>query len=315
MRKVDVMNGRSNRRRPDRNPRVIALLVGMSLLFIGGIGLGATQADERSLDSYPGFATSPDGAVRDDLIAYWEAYQRELIKQTCMQAAGFQYFLAVAFPEHATLALAEALDVDAAKSVADPVAENASYMESLGTGELNRYSEALYGETAEDIAFLNRTEEVPAGRGADFAMGGCTGEAHTAVPSIWTLRHELAPQIQAVRTAAHAEGAPAEYAACAAEAGAKVDSPMDLDTAIAAGTVSADQAEIVRKDCDHWWVDAMHDLERPGLAEVVERNRDALDAQAARYDGVPAAIGADLVFRDFLSRAAALAASAADSAE
>jgi hypothetical protein len=58
----------------------------------------ATTLSATSLDRYPGFGQSAEAVRRDETIAYWEAFQRELLIRECMGEAGFDYAPAVAFP-------------------------------------------------------------------------------------------------------------------------------------------------------------------------------------------------------------------------
>ena len=82
--------------------------VGAALLLAGmAMSAGSVLGLPRTLDGYPGFSRTPEGAVRDDTIAFWEAFQREQLRQTCMADDGFDYFALVAFPEEATIQVAE----------------------------------------------------------------------------------------------------------------------------------------------------------------------------------------------------------------
>src|SRR5262245_19532069 len=149
------------------------------------------------LDPYVGFGRTPQAMLRDDTIAYWEAYQRELVVADCMEEAGLSYAPAVAYPTTATRRVAENLPTpqiraDAA-AAASPDEQNRGYEQALSPGERNRYTLTLYGETAADIDAAAVEGEAPDGRGADFATGGCTGRARAAVPSLWDARRAMAP--------------------------------------------------------------------------------------------------------------------------
>jgi hypothetical protein len=79
-------------------------------LIVSGVAITGAPAFADSpfaLDQYPGFGRSADAALRDDTIAYWEAFQREQVIADCMAAAGFAYVLDVAFPTEAVVAIAE----------------------------------------------------------------------------------------------------------------------------------------------------------------------------------------------------------------
>jgi hypothetical protein len=184
---------------------------------------GATAA----LDRYPGFGQSPDTMLRDETIAYAEAFEREQLVHECMADAGFDYVPAVAFPTADMREVADGLGIRGAglsasgSSLSSPVASNRAYERGLTPGDRERYTQTLLGESAADVAVADRTGEVPAGRRADeFATGGCVGEAAVAVPSIWDAPRRLAAEMDALRSevagAAAARSTAGERAATAA---------------------------------------------------------------------------------------------------
>jgi hypothetical protein len=165
----------------------------------------ATEATS-ALDQHVGFGVSPVGALRDETIAYWEAYQREQLTAACMADAGFDYTPAVSFPTRDTVEIAEGLGAqDRAASLgprgsSSPATRNRDVERALSAGERDRYDQTLLGESAADVAEADRTGEVPAGRRADeFATGGCVGLSKAAIPSVWDARRQLTADLDALR--------------------------------------------------------------------------------------------------------------------
>ncbi|HEX6425196.1 MAG TPA: S-layer homology domain-containing protein [Acidimicrobiales bacterium] len=179
--------------------------------------LGSPRAAEAAasvLDAYAGFGISADAELRDETIAYAEAFEREEVVRECMAEAGFEYAPAVAFPAGDVAEIADSLGVDPAEdasggSPADssPSDRNRAYERALPADEQERYNQTLLGESAEDVAEADRTGVVPDGRPEDFATGGCVGEARDAVPSVWDARRalddELAAMVGEIESADH----------------------------------------------------------------------------------------------------------------
>jgi hypothetical protein len=170
-----------------------------------------------SLDQYTGFGQSPDAALRDETIAYWEAFEREQLVRECMARAGFDYAPAVAFPTGDMLEVAENLGIQDQGSSPDlpglssPTNWNRGYERGLSVDERERYNQTLLGETAAEVAETDRTGVVPEGRRAEeFATGGCFGRAQEAVPSVWDARRDLATELDALRRANTGSDAAAE---------------------------------------------------------------------------------------------------------
>lgn len=176
-----------------------------------GYPRAATTATMTTLDAYAGFGQTADAELRDETIAYAEAFEREQLVAECMADAGFDYEPAVAFPDGDMLEIAEHLGVDGTDATAagdsTPASRNRADERDLTADERERYNQTLLGESAADIAEADRTGEVPAGRRADeFATGGCYGTAQQAVPSIWDTRRELSADLDTLR--ADVSGAP-----------------------------------------------------------------------------------------------------------
>jgi hypothetical protein len=166
--------------------------------------LSQAAAGGYALDAHPGFGRSPQAMVRDDTIAYWEAYHRELVVAECMADAGYRYTPAVAYPAGAVRRIAENLptpDAEADDRAVSPDEANRAYQQALSPEGRDGYFRALYGEAAADIDAAARTGTAPDGRGADFATGGCIATAHDAAPSIWDARRAVASSLPATRDA------------------------------------------------------------------------------------------------------------------
>jgi hypothetical protein len=295
-------------------PRYLpAQLLGVGLVLIGAAALGATPPTESPLDSYPGFARTPESAVRDDTIAYWEAYNRELSVAECMKGAGFEYRPAAAFPEEAVAAIAEGLGVSTdVPDAISPFEWNASYAANLSTDDREEYSQALSGESAQDVAAAAQTERIPQGRGANFGRGGCIGVGDAAGPSIWDLPRLLAGEIDEARTSAGGpevlSAAEDEYHECATKtAGLDVSGPMELDAALASGAATASSASAIRAACDGILAELRQAAEADALVDVRNRHAAEFSEVSKRYDGVLDAIRADGDFLRYLAENASLA--------
>lgn len=153
------------------------------------------EAGTYRLDAYAGFGRTPEAMLRDDTIAYWEAYQRELVVAECMTGAGFDYAPAVAYPTEALERVAENLPTPAVRAGASPHEENRAYEETLSAGDRDRYHRTLHGETAADIDAAAVEGAAPDGQGADFATGGCVGQADDEIGSVWDARRAMAPSL------------------------------------------------------------------------------------------------------------------------
>jgi hypothetical protein len=184
---------------------------------LGHPGAAAPTLSTTSLDQYPGFGQSTEAVLRDETIAYWEAFQREHLIRECMGQAGFDYAPAVAFPTGDLREVAEGLGVQDRVSpfelpgASSPAALNRDYERGLSDRERERYNQTLLGETAAEVAETDRTGVVPEGRRAEeFATGGCFGRAQEAVPSVWDARRDLATELDALRRANTGSDAAAE---------------------------------------------------------------------------------------------------------
>ena len=271
-----------------------------------------------SLDEYAGFGRSPDAVLRDETIAYWEAFQREQLIGECMAGAGFDYLPAVAFPAGDMLEVAESLGVEGDSGLdltplSSPATWNRDYERGLPSDERERYSQTLLGESAEDVAQADRTGVVPDGRSAEeFATGGCYGEAHAAIPGVWDAPHDLRADLDAMRQeiagSAEMRATADAYAECArSAAGVTVSGPGDVEDVMAGGGPRADAAARAYEDCAAVWADGYEQAAIAAADRFVERHRLDLDAVARRYDGVRDRIAQDESLATYLAAQVAAA--------
>jgi hypothetical protein len=265
----------------------------------------AAAVSTTSLDQYFGFGQSPDAALRDETIAYWEAFEREQVVRECMARAGFDYAPAVAFPTTDMVEIAENLGIPDQGSAPDlpglasPTSWNRGYERGLSVSERERYSQTLLGESVGDLAEADRTGIVPDGRRAEeFATRGCVGQARAAIPSIWDARHALSDELDAIRPeiagSAEMREAAAAYAECAQDAGGvTATGPSDLEELIARGGARADAAATAYEDCASGWAAGYERAAMGAVDRFVARHVDQLDAAARRYDDVMDRIAQD----------------------
>lgn len=165
------------------------------------------------LGEVPGLGDTEILMVRDDTIAYWEAWKRAELVNACMAAAGFRWVVDVNYPGGAVPAIAGRLGVDPQKvDGLTPTEQNRRYRRSLSHARLDDYSQALFAESADDVAYVNdHRGQLPPGRrgGRPFAEGGCVGDAAKLVGTVWQLKRELAEDLITLRKTA-AQGLTAE---------------------------------------------------------------------------------------------------------
>ncbi|MGH9231460.1 MAG: hypothetical protein ACRD07_22500 [Acidimicrobiales bacterium] len=262
-----------------------------------------------ALDGYPGFGRTPEAVLRDDTIAYAEAYQRELGVAACM-SAGFDYSPAVAFPADRVAAIAAGLGVEPDRAGwAPPAGRNRARAQGLSTGERERYYQRLLGESAADVAEAERTGAIPQGRGPDFATGGCVGAAETAIPGIWDRQRPLLHQLEGdIAASADLRAARSQYRQCAQAAGDIVASdPGDARRVALADDAKTNAVNDVLADCEAGWATG-YDRAATTMAErFADGHADELSAIKRHYDAALNDIRQDDGLLTYLSEHAALA--------
>lgn len=170
----------------------------------------ASLDGDWALDDIPGFGSTPESLLRDDAIAYWEAYRRGVAVRECMARHGFVWAVEAPYGD-AVIDIAAFLGTAlpgatpaAGSTVPEPAPEelNAAQVASLSGDERDAYYLALYGETAAAIEYLESSGgRGPPGRDAEtFATGGCRGEAD-GLPRIWDIPRQLTDVVAAFQSA------------------------------------------------------------------------------------------------------------------
>ncbi|GAA0948465.1 hypothetical protein [Nonomuraea longicatena] len=310
------MNGPRNR---TRGVALAALTAGLGILATG-VGLLALPAvagnPSAVLDDVPGFGRSPEAALRDNTIAYWEAYQREQVVTACMSRSGFTYWQDVAFPEAEVVKISEELKAPQPRTVTKeqqtPAAQrNGDYETRLAAQDRERYSRALSGESAAEMSEFRRTGTYPKGRGPDFGVGGCLGEATTEVPSIWDTKRRLEDQRQLMRDEIAASpqlnAIKSEYAACAERTGGiDAQSPADVDAHAVKGPAQQKAAALALESCNEIWAKGYRAAEDVAAQRFAERNATVLAGARQRYKDTVTRIGQDQGFLRHLGERAAV---------
>ncbi len=256
------------------------------------------------LDDVPGLGVGADAFQRDEVIAYWESWQRATYTAECMAQAGHQWVVELDYPVEESAKIAQALGVDARPPTGpDPEVANAEYVDSLGPSGRDSYYKALYAESARDIDHARESGTAPGDR-AGFAEGGCRGEAWAAIGSIWELREELASDLDAMRLEARStsefDTRIADYTKCALNHGAQVTSPADLETAALPVSV----VSLVNEVCNRYWIEAVD----AGVTSLIPRFRqehaEPISRQQDRYSDTVDDMRQNEAFRAFVAEQA-----------
>jgi hypothetical protein len=240
-----------------------------------------------ALDGYEGFGRSPEAVLRDDTIAYAEAFQREVEVAACMSDAGFEHSPAVAFPADRVADIAAGLGVGPRWPASGaPASRNRAYAQGLSSGDRERYYQTWLGESAADVAEAERTGEIPQGRGPDFAAGGCLGAADAAIPGIWDRQRPLRRQLDDdIAASPELRAAKSQYRQCAQSVGGIVAS----DPGDARGVALADKAksaavEDVLADCEAGWATGYDRAATTTAERFAARHADELAAIDRHYE-------------------------------
>jgi hypothetical protein len=311
-----MMNGLRNRK---RGIAFAAMTAGLGIVA-AGVGLLALPAiagnPSTALDGFPGFGRSPEAALRDNTIAYWEAYRREQVVVACMSRSGFTYWQDDSFPEAEVVKISEELKAPQPRTVTKeqqtpPAQRNGDYETRLTAQDRERYSRALSGESAEEMSEFRRTGAYPKGRGPDFGVGGCIGTAATEVPSIWDTKRRLEDQRQLMRDEIAASpqlnAIKGEYAACVKRTGGiDASSPADVDAHAVKGPAQQKAAALALESCNEVWAKGYRAAEEVAAQRFVEKNAAVLAGAQQRYKDTVTRIGQDQGFLRHLGERAAV---------
>lgn len=288
------------------------LSIGVLLLTSGLIVIaaqGGAHAPDHPLDPYPGFGRSPQAALRDDTIAFWEAFERERLVALCMKEARFDYWPAVAFPAETLPAIARSLGIRPTVLVPildlSPAERNRAQRTALSPRELDRYYQALVGESARDVAESNRSQGPPAGRGEDFATAGCAGSAAGAVPSVWDLGRQLHDELEALRAdikdSAELAETGEQFERCVQNAsGLEATTPEKLEAILAGDSAQAAAVDLAMERCMLTWAEGYRRGEAAAAERFIETHSESLSDVKVRYEAILAKLRADPEFLKYL---------------
>lgn len=239
-----------------------------------------------SLGSVPGFGTSDEEVLRDDTLAYWEAYGRDTVVQECMARAGFDWEVEVLYPESATRGIADSLGVaPASPNSMTPLEANLQYASSLNGAEADRYYRALYGVDAE--SFAEALEEQGDPSELDEGETSCTRKGADHGARVWELRDHLEPAIRAARVEYRdsADGVSWTSRAyqCAEDQGLPdIVGEEAVDSALKAG---ADPAAVqrVEQECGPIWKERLAAESEYASRVLWDSHQEELEEQRRKY--------------------------------
>ncbi|MBA3289481.1 MAG: hypothetical protein H0U21_15950 [Acidimicrobiia bacterium] len=262
--------------------------------------------DQHPLDPYPGFGRSDEAAGRDDTIAYWEAWQREVRVSSCMAQSGFEYYPSAAYPDGVVVLIAEDLGVEPAEEVFEPGyvsndERNIANVGSLSDSEADAYYQALLAVTRADYERAVATEEAP----PDFLNRGCMGAAAAAVSSVWALPRAFSGELDDMSAGRsdsnEARQTREEYGTCASNRGfADVSTPTDLEGVIAAGGEDGAEARLALEACSPVWEAGSAATQAAALEIFVADHDSELAAVQSQYAEVWPAITDDDEFKEYV---------------
>jgi hypothetical protein len=259
-------------------PAVLA--VGALLLLTGRYGApdpapqgnvhDATSSAMLDLDNVPGFGRSDSAAMRDETIAHYEAWQRDLMQQRCMEAAGLRFTVRLDWPFGAHRDTARYLGIEI-----DPGA----------TVQMTAYEP--------DTSRRSRVQT------------RCYHRAQRRLPGIWELERKLSGKLlRAETTHARASATFARsrgpFDQCVTElVGHPVRGIAQLEELPVEGPT--EMAHLER--CFEAWDAAQAQARAEATALFIARHQEQLTAQIRRYEGMLDTIANDEAFIRLLRRA------------
>ncbi len=272
------------------------------------------SASYSTLSGVPGFGRAPGDARRDEAIAVWEAYKREVSVAECMAAAGFDYEPEVGSAARVVIDVVADLKLrdrgvaptGGAVLSGSPNSPNEALLDALDPARRDGYYQALYGVSESDYTDYARSGIIPEGEGPDYARGGCFGSAKAKIPSVWALRREILPELidrrRALSTGPEMAGVRAELSACASGHGVDAETMSELQARSADG---APGGRAALKACGDIWREGIS-LARTKLDNTLAKTVYAarLQRQRSAYDGVLDKIAVDTGFIAYIVAAA-----------
>lgn len=264
-----------------------------------------------ALHAVPGFGISTENMIRDDAIALYEEYQRDLITRACMESAGHEWQIEVLYPATAVVAVADFLDVEP-RGVDQYVSGsemNSELRASLSSSSLDSYWRSLVGESAADMAYVAETDAVPEGRDADsFARGGCQGSGWLELPGLWAFRDAQLLVRDQYRNEAIAQLEPDDpafraVAQCLEENGAiDIDTPLEAFGPRSSGEVGIDLTlDRAIGDCHEVFEAMSSELTNAADSRLYDERFEEFEAHIRSYEGVLANLRQDQGFLDFVA--------------
>lgn len=286
------------------------IVTSMALVMLAALAVASkdTTARPTKLGDVPGFRVDAQGIVDDDTILLWEAFQREKHVQQCMVEDGYDYTLDAAFPAGSLRAVADAIGAVGNTSdhsgddnaVASGSMRTNSDIDSLSPQQLNGYYLTLYGETADDVAYVDSTGFLPTGRN-DFAQGGCFGAA-AALPHLGTTMSIISNDVQSEKAIEMASAAP-----CVTPNGVKLAGLAELELAFIDVYDDPSISDQFKKAFESDVFACWDDLERENAAAsarakvtVFNRHKKLLENHAERYGLIESKISEDDEFKEYL---------------
>ena len=276
-----------------RTRRVVSLAVAglmvTGLLVGAGLAIGNASLGPQKLEEVHGFRSGSEGRIEDDMIALWHAFDRERYVDKCMEQAGFDYSITVAFPHESVLNVARSLGLRGDLGSSSRLMGEGDFLQVmhasvLSDTERDRYYMTLLGESATDVAHFQTTEMLPDGRN-DFATGGCRGAAWDEIPGHYVLRDEL---LREVREAKVSETAGIEP--CITDDGLVLDSLAALEAAYeegsGSGSATHSEVEALLEACEIALLEAEAAAAERARATVFERHKTRLDAHHKEFESV-----------------------------
>lgn len=271
-----------------------------------GDGANAASGVVMPFNSVYGLGMSGESMDRDDQVAAYEAWKRELDVRDCMRSRGHAYAAGVAYPAAAL----ERLDVQkpSGLSVKDAGAVNRAHIASMARAAKDDYYRDLWGESLASIENAEETGEVPQGRSPEsFAVGGCKGQARNT-PSVWDLKRKYSDRFLEMRAEVRAgsamDAARADFRVCAEGLGVSgISSLPELEPAVMDGKIDGKQMNAVSGACSDAWMAA----EREALAEAqqtfIEQHAGEVEASNDRGREMMSASKRDQGFADAIGAA------------
>lgn len=249
-----------------------ALLVTDALAFAGP---SESAPAESPLAAYLGFGHHPD---QEEALYTGEESHRQLLIETCMESAGFQYWT-------------REPDWDPTSGEPQSPDPNQEYRDSLTPTQMIAYSVALSGRRSEDEGLtadeMDRFDANADGRldATERSSMGCLGAASARVPGVFRvvgmLREEIQRMESEIRTSEIAAAAETGFVSCMNAlglAGRTTEAVRSEQISLA----FADDKVVNSEACDSELARVMYPAVVTAETAFVERNRDVLDAFAVR---------------------------------